>query len=222
MVSCLAHGLVSAPKQSVAIDDRTGTTRPPEGHAQSSRIVLIGLGRIFLAIRGSMNGCRQSAATKERVVKDPRFTQANSPFVMTCAVEVNIRADTDVVWSLLTDAKRFPRWNSTVARIDGEIREGERLRLHVPGTSRTFTPKVSGIVPARRMTWSDGFGPVFKGIRTFELRPGPDGSTDFRLQERFSGFVFALIKRMLPAFRPIFQAYANDLKREAERIAPPR
>ena len=31
-----------------------------------------------------------------------------------------------------TDAKAFSRWNSTVTDIEGEIREGERLRLHVP------------------------------------------------------------------------------------------
>ena len=27
------------------------------------------------------------------------------------------------------------------------------------------------------------------------------------------------VRRMLPDFRPIFEAYANDLRREAERIA---
>lgn len=155
-------------------------------------------------------------------MKDPEFTQANGAFVLTCIVEVNIQADAQVVWSLLTDAKGFARWNSTVTKIDGDIREGERIRLHVPGTNRTFTPRVSGVVPAQRMTWSDGFNPVFKGVRTFELKPGPDGSTDFSMQEHFSGIVFALVKRMLPDFRPIFEAYAGDLKREAERIAPPQ
>jgi hypothetical protein len=39
------------------------------------------------------------------------------------------------------------------------------------------------------------------------------------MQERFSGFVFALAKGMLPDFRPIFETYAGDLKREAERSA---
>jgi hypothetical protein len=119
----------------------------------------------------------------------------------------------------LTDAEGFPRWNSTVTRIEGDIREGERLRLHVPGTNRTFTPRVSDVVPAQRMTWSDGFNPVFKGIRTFELKARDAGSTDFVMQEHFSALVFALVKGMLPDFRPIFQAYAGDLKREAERIA---
>ena len=154
-------------------------------------------------------------------MNDPRFTQATSTFAMTCTVEVHIQANANVVWSLLTDAKGFARWNSTVTRIEGDIREGERLRLHVPGTQRTFTPRVSGVVPAQRMVWSDGFNPVFKGVRTFELKPGPDGSTDFLMREHFSGFVFALVKGTLPDFRPIFEAYAGDLKREAERLSEP-
>jgi hypothetical protein len=152
-------------------------------------------------------------------MQDPTFTRSNSAFAMTCTVEVGIHADASIIWSLLTDAKGFPRWNSTVTGIDGEIREGERLRLHVPGTARTFTPRVSAVVPARRMTWSDGFNPVFKGVRTFEVKPGGNGASDFVMQERFSGVVFALVKRALPDFRPIFETYAGDLKREAERIA---
>jgi hypothetical protein len=68
------------------------------------------------------------------------------------------------------------------------------------------------------MIWSDGFAPLFKGVRTFELEPRDDGSTDFLMEERFSGVLFALTKRMLPDFRPIFEAFAGDLKREAERI----
>jgi hypothetical protein len=155
-------------------------------------------------------------------MNSPKFGQTNSAFTMTCAVEVNIRATPEIVWSLLTDAIGFPRWNSTVTAIDGQIREGERLRLHVPGTDRTFTPRVSGVVPTRRMTWSNGFNPVFKGVRTFVLEASNNSSTDFVMKEHFSGLVFALTKGMLPDFRPIFEAYASDLKREAERIAHER
>jgi hypothetical protein len=36
--------------------------------------------------------------------------------------------------------------------------------------------------------------------------------------ERFSGLL-PLVQRSLPDFGPVFRANANDLKREAERIA---
>jgi hypothetical protein len=150
---------------------------------------------------------------------DAQFTRTNGLFSMTCAVKVRIHAGAQTVWNLLTNAPGFPRWNSTVTRIDGDIRENARLRLHVPGTNRTFTPTVSGVVPNRRMIWSDGVAGVFKGARVFTLEPRNDGSTDFAMEEHFSGVVFALTKGLLPDFQPIFEAYAMDLKREAEKQA---
>jgi hypothetical protein len=150
---------------------------------------------------------------------EAQFTRRNGVFTMTCAVRIRIQASAEIVWSVLTNAQAFPRWNSTVTRIEGDIRENERLRLHVPGTNRTFTPTVSGIVPTRRMVWTDGLAAIFKGVRVFTLEPCNDGATDFAMQEHFSGVVFALTKGLMPDFQPIFETYANDLKRESERAA---
>ena len=153
-------------------------------------------------------------------MNDPAVIQTHRAFSLTCAVEANIRANATVIWRILTDADGFSRWNSTVSRIEGQIREGERLRVHVPGTDRTFTPVVSDVVPNERMTWTGGFAPIFKGVRTFTLRPRDDGSTDFVMEERFSGLMLPLVKGSLPDFGPIFSSYANDLRREAERGSP--
>jgi hypothetical protein len=67
------------------------------------------------------------------------------------------------------------------------------------------------------MTWSGGFSPVFKGVRTFELRPRADGSTDFTLTERFSGLLLPLVRRTLPDFGVVFARFVSDLRREAEQ-----
>jgi hypothetical protein len=85
----------------------------------------------------------------------------------------------------LTDAKNFPRWNSTVSGIEGRIREGELLQVRVPGSNRILKPKVSGVRLNERMTWTGGVAPIFKGVRTFNLRLRNDGSTDFVMEERF-------------------------------------
>ena len=69
------------------------------------------------------------------------------------------------------------------------------------------------------MVWTGGFPPVFKGVRTFVLQARPDGSTDFAMDERFSGLMLPFVKRALPDFGPVFTNYASDLKREAERAA---
>ena len=157
--------------------------------------------------------------TDENRTSEPQVTLTRQVFSLVCRVEVNIRASAPTVWHILSDAKGFPRWNSTITRIDGDIRDGERLRLHVPGTDRTFTPRVSGLVPNQRMTWTGGLAPIFTGVRTFVLRPRADGSTDFSMDERFSGVMLPLIARFLPDFGPVFASVASDLRREAERPA---
>lgn len=164
-------------------------------------------------IRHSYGGWMNS---RNNPTETATITQSRGVFSMSCGVELNIRARAGIIWSLLTNAKDFPRWNSTVTSLEGQIRQGEQLRVRVPGTDRVFTPRVSGVVPDRRMTWTGGFSPVFKGVRSFELRPRPDSSTDFVMEERFSGLMLPLVKRSMPDFGPVFERYASDLKHEAE------
>ena len=136
---------------------------------------------------------------------------------MECRVSVHVRAPASKLWSLLTNAADFPRWNSTVSSIEGDIALGRKLKLRVPVSDRTFSPKVTAFEPDRRMVWSDGMAPMFKGERTFELTQQQDGSTDFEMVEVFSGIMLPMIKGSLPDFGPPFEAYAADLKRETER-----
>lgn len=151
----------------------------------------------------------------------PRATTTASTFRQDCSVNVTIRATPERIWALLTDAGSFPTWNSTVSSIEGRIAEGQTLRIKVPAAGdRVFTPRVSGVEASRRMTWSDGTAPLFKGVRTFELTPNADGTTEFVMREEFAGLMLPMIRRSLPDFAPVFDAYARDLKQTAERGAP--
>jgi hypothetical protein len=137
---------------------------------------------------------------------------------MTCSITCTIHASADRVWSLLTDAPGFSRWNSTVTRIGGNVALGEKLAIDVPAApGRTFKPKVTELEPRVRMVWSDGAAPMFKGVRTYTLKPAGDGCTEFSMTEVFSGVMLPLIRGSLPDFAPVFETYAADLKREAER-----
>lgn len=146
-----------------------------------------------------------------------KATKTTGTFRMECAIDATIHASTDRVWALLTDAPNFPRWNSTVTSIEGEIAEGQTLKLKVPSApDRVFKPKVSNVDAGRSMVWSDGMAPMFKGVRTFTLTPNADGSTRFGMKEVFSGWMLPMIKGSLPDFAPLFETYAENLKRAAE------
>jgi hypothetical protein len=147
-----------------------------------------------------------------------KATQLSRTFRLEYATRIEVRATPQRIWSLLTNAAEFPRWNSTVTRIAGTIAEGERLALEVAAApGRTFKPRVTALEPERRMVWSDGFAPMFKAARTFTLSARSDGTTEFSMVEVLSGVMLPMIKGSLPDFRPAFEAYAADLKREAER-----
>ncbi|CAN5780023.1 hypothetical protein BH10CHL1_BH10CHL1_30590 [soil metagenome] len=146
-----------------------------------------------------------------------RAHKSKTAFRMAYAVGANIKAPASRIWMLLTNAKDFPRWNSTVEKIEGDIAAGQPIKLYVkvaPG--RAFKLTVGEFVPNQRMVWSDG-NFMFRGVRTYTLTPKPDGSTDFTMSEVFSGGMLPLIAGSLPDFGPEFEKYAADLKREAEK-----
>jgi len=122
-----------------------------------------------------------------------------------------IQADPAVIWGLLTNANDFPRWNSTVVSIEGEIAEGEKIKLKSTlDEKRTFKLKVKEMVPQQRLTWGDAMGE-----RTYTLAKEGDG-VRFTMTEKIGGFMFPLFANKIPSFDASFEQFAADLKREAE------
>lgn len=147
----------------------------------------------------------------------PKASKTTSTFRIGYSVSCEVNAEPHTVWALLTDARRFPEWNSTVSSIEGSIALGERLAVRVPlAPDRVFKPRVTRFEPGRSMEWSDGMAPMFRGVRTFTLTSKAPGVTEFSMREELSGIMLPLIKKSLPDFGPAFEAYADDLKRAAE------
>ena len=146
-----------------------------------------------------------------------KATKTRSLFRMEVGVGINIRAEPERIWALLTNAGDFPRWNSTVRSIEGSIALGQTIQLKTITSDRVFKLKVTQWQPNAVMLWQDGAAPMFKGERRYTLTPKSDGTTDFAMVEVFSGLMLPMIAGSLPDFRPTFERYAADLKQEAER-----
>jgi hypothetical protein len=153
------------------------------------------------------------------VQTDGKASKTKSLFRMDVSVSINIKAGPERIWSLLTNAKDFSRWNSTVQSIEGNIALGETIHLKTIATpERTFNLKVTEFKPYASMIWKDGMAPFFSGERRYTLTPRSDGSTDFSMVETFSGLMLPMIAGSLPDFRATFEQYAADLKAEAEQV----
>ena len=136
----------------------------------------------------------------------------------TFQVSTSIRATTDALWEILTDASNYAAWNTTVDKVEGRIAPNEKVTGHArisPG--RAFPVKVTAFVPGRRMVWTGGMPlGLFKGERTFTLMQRDDGQVEFRMAEVYSGLLSPLIERSIPNLQPAFDEFAAALKKRAE------
>lgn len=129
-------------------------------------------------------------------------------------VSTTIQADEAIIWALLTNASDFPRWNSTVTSIQGNIALGEKIVLKSTlDAKRSFKLKVKEFQPAQRLAWGDG-----KGLRVYTLTNNGDGTVTFTMTERIGGLMFPMYAKYIPSFDASFNAFAGDLKKEAELI----
>ena len=167
-----------------------------------------------------LSACASTAPTSaaDPIALDGKATRLRGERYLQYRVGVHIAAAPKTVWSLLTDAPAFPKWNSTVVKIDGTIAKDEEIALVAKiDPERTFELEVAVFDEAKKMVWQDG-GAMFKGVRTFTLTPN-EGGTDFTMTEVFTGMMFGMIEEELPDFLPDFDAFAADLKKEAEAVS---
>jgi uncharacterized protein YndB with AHSA1/START domain len=154
------------------------------------------------------------AATTFLKAQDGKAQTVKGIFSRETAVQTTIKADPAIIWALLTNAADYPRWNTTVISIEGNIRQGEKIKLKsVLDTKRTFTVKVKEIQPEQRMVWGDS-----KGNRTYTLTKQGGENVFFEMREKIGGLMFPMYAKYIPPFDTVFEKFAADLKKEAETI----
>jgi hypothetical protein len=129
-----------------------------------------------------------------------------------------IRATPQQIWPILTGASAYPSWNPAVDRIEGQIAPGETIKVYVPiNPGRTFPVKVTTFEPPQRMVWTGGMPlGLFRGVRTFTLTPKGDGTTEFHMEEAYSGPLAGMMVRQIPDLSGAFEQFGAALKQRAE------
>jgi hypothetical protein len=148
------------------------------------------------------------------MVKDGKATTTKNIFSRETSVSTEIQADEGIVWALLTNGTDYPRWNTTVTSLKGEIKEGESIDLKsILDEKRTFKLKVKEMKPKSRMVWGDSMG-----NRVYTIEKVNGGRVRFSMAEKIGGLLFPLFARYIPPFDETFECFAADLKKEAETI----
>ncbi|MEO8069685.1 MAG: SRPBCC domain-containing protein [Flavobacteriales bacterium] len=153
-------------------------------------------------------------ATIASFAQTTKASTTRTTFHRETSVSTTITADANIIWALLTNAADYPRWNTTVTSIQGSIALGEKIILKSTlDAKRSFKLKVKEFEPAKRLMWGDG-----KGQRVYTLINSGNGTVTFTMTERIGGFMFPMYAKYIPSFDESFDAFAADLKKEAELI----
>jgi hypothetical protein len=144
-----------------------------------------------------------------------------SGVVRTIEAERVVDAPPEAVWTVLTDFAAYPEWNPFIPRIEGDLREGARLRVRVepPGSrGATFRPEVQVVRPPRQLAWLGRLvvPHLFDGRHEFRLVPLADGErTRFVQRETFGGLLVPVLLDG-EAIRRGFEAMNRRLAERAE------
>jgi hypothetical protein len=156
----------------------------------------------------------EQVSVTDQMARQGKARTTKSTFSRETAVSTDIQADQGIVWALLTNGADYPRWNSTVVSLRGEIKAGETIELKsVLDENRTFKLKVKEMKPQSRLVWGDS-----QGNRVYTIEKVDGGRVRFTMAEKIGGLMFPLFARYIPPFDETFEQFAADLKKEAETI----
>lgn len=110
---------------------------------------------------------------------------------------VVINATPTKVWEVLIDFENYPSWNPFVKSLTGNVKEGERIIVKLPGM--TFKPLILVFREEEQLTWLGNllFKGLFDGEHSFKLVDNGDGTTTFHQSEKFKGILVPIFKPMI-------------------------
>ena len=156
---------------------------------------------------------------KGKLHLDGKSRTVKTLFSRTTTVSNLIHADLSCIWSILTNAEDFARWNSTIISLDGAFKKGNKLIIQSNiDLDKKSIYRVVSVTPEKEMVWVFGNPAVFKSNLTYTVEQNEDGDCVFIMTEVLSGFFAPLILMFTPDFDETFSQFAQDLKEEAEII----
>jgi hypothetical protein len=130
---------------------------------------------------------------------------------------ITIAAPATRIWKILTSTSDWPRWNTTVDRVEGNVTLGSVVKIYAKSNpARPFEVEIVEVEAGERLVWRSGTAlGLFRGTRTFKLTP-QYGRIRFDMSEEFTGLLAPLLTRSLPNLQPAFDEFARCLQAAAE------
>ncbi|KYP15985.1 SRPBCC domain-containing protein [Flavihumibacter sp. CACIAM 22H1] len=135
--------------------------------------------------------------------------------------EIIINASREKVWQVLTDFTSYPTWNPFLINVEGEFKEGGRLKNTLQNGHKTmiFKPTILQIKQGESFSWLGSlfFKGLFDGLHSFEIENAGKDHVKLVHSESFSGlFSSFILKKIGTVTRNNFIQMNLALKNTAE------
>jgi hypothetical protein len=137
--------------------------------------------------------------------------------------EIKIDASPTEVWNILTDFEKYPKWNPFIRKIQGDPKEGEKLKviIHPPDSNMIVTkPTVLKVKPKQELRWLGKFGisGLFDGEHIFKIQDRGEAGVWFIQEEHCKGLLVPLLSNRLDSKTlPGFNKMNHALKKRVEK-----
>ena len=131
---------------------------------------------------------------------------------------ITINAGKEEIWKVLTDFESYPKWNSFIKSVSGEVNVGNQIVIQLQGM--TFKPNVLTYKENTEVKWLGHlwFKGLFDGEHAFKLTDNGNGTTHFEQSERFTGILVKLFSKSLDSdTKNGFEQMNKELKSRCEK-----
>ncbi|MBB3701269.1 SRPBCC family protein [Flammeovirga yaeyamensis] len=138
---------------------------------------------------------------------------------MEIKTEILIHSTPEKVWSILTDFDKYPEWNPFIKYIQGEVKEGNQIKVKIEPEDEKgmkFQSKVLSFQKNRELKWIGRllFPGIFDGEHQFLLIDNGNNTTTLKHNEKFKGILKGLLN--LEKTKKGFESMNIKLKELAE------
>lgn len=134
--------------------------------------------------------------------------------------QIHINAPLEKVWGIFSDVKRYGEWNPFLLEVQGDMNEGELLKIKVAlsnGEIKIAEPKVDKLIHGKEICFIVKKSFLFTGKHYFVFEAVSTAETRVIHGEIFSGVLpFLLWRKLERIFTASFEEMNKALKLRAE------
>jgi hypothetical protein len=133
--------------------------------------------------------------------------------------KISIPASAEMVWKVLTDTEKYPEWNPLIQSLEGELKEGNKLKARINGMK--FKPKVLDFKQNKLFRWKGRFliPGLFDGEHSFEIEEVSENRCVLHHYENFSGILVPFMRKKLKnEVEPLFEQFNEKLEEKVESL----